>query len=163
MGGSVGWERPDGSMVSCAPMPDITPAARHDLAPNGRLRVGINYGNFILARRDPATGESHGVAIDLARELAGRLGVPVEIVAYDSVAVMVDAARAGAWEIAFLGSDPEREKVISFTAAYLEIEATYLVRSGSSLRAVADVDRAGVRVAAPAKANYELYLSRNLK
>jgi polar amino acid transport system substrate-binding protein len=144
-------------------MPDITPAVRHDLAPTGRLRVGINYGNFILARRDPATGESHGVAIDLAQELAGRLGVPVEIVAYDSVAVMVEAARAGAWDIAFLGSDPEREKLISFTGAYLEIEATYLVPSGSPLRAVADVDRAGVRVAAPLKANYELYLERNLK
>ncbi|PYM25252.1 MAG: ABC transporter substrate-binding protein [Candidatus Rokuibacteriota bacterium] len=144
-------------------MPDITPAARHDLASAGRLRVGINYGNFILARRDPVTGESHGVAIDLAGELARRLGVPVEIVAYDSVAVMVDAARAGAWDIAFLGSDPEREQVISFTAAYLEIEASYLVPSGSPLRAVGEVDRAGVRVAAPAKANYELYLRRSLK
>ena len=144
-------------------MPDITPAARHDLASAGRLRVGINYGNFILARRDPVTGESHGVAIDLASELARRLGVPVEIVAYDSVAVMVDAARAGAWDIAFLGSDPEREQVISFTAAYLEIEASYLVPSGSPLRAVGEVDRAGVRVAAPAKANYELYLRRSLK
>src|SRR6266850_8437021 len=100
-------------MVSCATMTDLTPAVRAGLAPTGALRVGINYGNFILATRDPATGESRGVAIDLARELAGRLGVPVEIVAYDSVAVMVDAARAGAWEIAFLGSDPEREKVIS--------------------------------------------------
>ena len=144
-------------------MSDITPATRQDLAPGGRLRVGINYGNVILARRDPASGESHGVAIDLARELAGRLSVPVDIVAYDSVAVMVEAAPTGAWDIAFLGSDPEREKVIGFTAAYLEIEATYLVPAGSPLRTVADVDRAGVRVAAPVKANYELYLKRSLK
>jgi len=144
-------------------MPDITPAARHDLAPTGRLRVGINYGNFILARRDPVTGESHGVAIDLAGEAARRLGAPVEIVAYDSVAVMVEAAAAGAWDIAFLGSDPAREKLVSFTAAYLEIEATYLVPAASPLRSVADVDRSGVRVTAPAKANYELFLSRSLK
>jgi len=144
-------------------MPDITPAVRSDLAPAGALRVGINYGNFILATRDAATGESRGVAIDLTRELAGRLGVRVEIVAYDSVAVMVEAAPTNTWDIAFLGSDPAREKLIDFTAAYLEIEATYLVRGDSPLRAAADVDRPGMRVAAPSKANYELFLSRNLK
>jgi len=143
-------------------MTDITTAIRTDLAPTGTLRVGINYGNFILATRDGATGESRGVAVDLTRELARRLGVPFAIVAYDSVAVMVDAAPGNTWDIAFLGSDPAREKLIDFTAAYLEIEATYLVPGGSPLRAVAEVDRAGIRVAAPAKANYELFLSRNL-
>jgi polar amino acid transport system substrate-binding protein len=141
---------------------NLTPAIRSDLAPTGKVRAGINSGNVILAAKDPATGESRGVAIDLARELGQRLGVPVELVTHDSVAALVDAAPKGTWDIAFLGSDPARETVISFTAAYLEIEATYLVAAGSSLRAVADVDREGVRVAAPARANYELYLSRNL-
>jgi polar amino acid transport system substrate-binding protein len=144
-------------------MTDLTPAVRSSLALTGALRVGINYGNFILATRDAATGESRGVAIDLARELASRLAVPLKIVAYDSVAVMVEAAPTNAWDIAFLGSDPAREKLINFTAAYLEIEATYLVPAGSALRSVADVDREGVRVAAPSKANYELFLSRHLK
>ena len=142
---------------------NITAAIRADLAPTGKVRAGINYGNFILATKDAATGESRGVAVDLARELAQRLGVDFEIVAHDSVAALVDAAKTGAWDIAFLGSDPARETVISFTAAYLEIEATYLVPAASALRAVADVDREGVRVAAPARANYELFLSRNLK
>ena len=144
-------------------MADVTPAVRADLAPTGTLRAAINYGNFILATRDPATGQSRGVAVDLTREIAARLGVPVEIVAYDSVAVMGDAAPSGAWDIAFLGSDPAREKLMSFTPAYLEIEATYLVRGDAPLRAASDVDRAGVRVAAPARANYELYLSRHLE
>jgi len=144
-------------------MTDLTPAARGSLAHRGVLRSAINYGNFILATRDGATGESRGVAIDLAREVAGRLGVPLEIVAYDSVAVMVEAAPTDAWDIAFLGSDPEREKLIDFTPAYLEIEATYLVPASSPLRAAADVDRQGVRVAAPSKANYELFLRRHLK
>jgi len=144
-------------------MTDLTPAARGSLAHRGVLRTAINYGNFILATRDAATGESRGVAIDLAREVAGRLGVPLEIVAYDSVAVMVEAAPTDAWDIAFLGSDPEREKLIDFTPAYLEIEATYLVPASSPLRAAADVDRQGVRVAAPSKANYELFLRRHLK
>jgi len=144
-------------------MAQVPPAARADLAPTGKLRAGINYGNFILAKKDPASGESSGVAIDLTRELGRRLGVPVEIVAYNSVATMVDAAKTGAWDIAFLGADPARAGEISFTAAYLEIEATYLVPAGSPLRSIEDVDREGVRVGAPARAAYELFLSRSLQ
>jgi polar amino acid transport system substrate-binding protein len=144
-------------------MTDITPAVRADLAPSGKVRAAINYGNFILATKDRATGESRGVAVDLVQELGRRLGVPVEIVAYDSVAVMGDAAPTGVWDIAFLGSDPQREKLMSFTAAYLEIEATYLVPGSSPLRTAAEVDRDGIRVAAPARANYELFLSRSLR
>jgi polar amino acid transport system substrate-binding protein len=144
-------------------MAQVPPAARSDLAPTGTLRAGINYGNAILATRDPATGESRGVAIDLARELARRLGVTVELVAYQSVAAMVDAARTGAWDIAFCGADPARAGEISFTAPYLELDSTYLVPAGSPLRAIDDVDREGVRVAAPARAAYELFLGRSLK
>jgi polar amino acid transport system substrate-binding protein len=144
-------------------MSDITPAVRADLVPTGTLRAGINYGNFILATKDRATGESRGVAVDLTQELGRRLGVPVEIIAYDSVAVMGDAAPSGVWDIAFLGSDREREAIMSFTAAYLEIEATYLVPGTSPLQTAAEVDREGARVAAPARANYELYLRRNLR
>src|SRR5712692_11300142 len=144
-------------------MTDITPAVRVDLAPTGKLRAGINYGNFILATKDKATGESRGVAVDLMQEIGKRLRVPVEIVAYDSVAVMGDAAPSGVWDIAFLGSDPAREKLMSFTAAYLEIDATYLVPASSPFQTATDVDRAGVRIAAPARANYELFLQRNLK
>ena len=144
-------------------MSQLTPAIRADLAPTGKIRAAINYGNFILATKDKATGESKGVAVDLAREVGQRLGVPIDIVAYDSVAVMGDAAPTNAWDIAFLGSDPAREALMSFTAAYLEIEATYLVQGTSPLRTAEEVDREGVRVSAPARANYELYLKRNLK
>jgi polar amino acid transport system substrate-binding protein len=144
-------------------MSQITPDVRADLAPNGKLRAGINYGNFILATKDKATGESRGVAVDLLQEVGRRLGVPVEIVAYDSVGAMVDAAKTGAWDIAFLGSEPAREREISFTAAYLEIEATYLVPGASPLRNASEVDREGVTVSAPTRANYELFLSRTLE
>jgi polar amino acid transport system substrate-binding protein len=149
-------------MAACASTPSAPPPARADLAPTGTRRAGINYGNVILARKDKATGDSSGVAIDLARELAKRLGVPLEIIAYDSVGTMVDGAKVGSWDIAFLGSDPARAAEITFTPAYVELEATYLVAAASPLRAAADVDREGVRVAAPARANYELYLSRTL-
>jgi polar amino acid transport system substrate-binding protein len=144
-------------------MTAITPAVRADLAPSGAIRAGVNFGNFILATRDPATGEVRGVAIDIAHDLGRRLGAPVTLVPYETVAAVVDAARTGAWDIAFLGIDPAREGDIGFTAAYLEIEATYLVPAGSPIHAVADVDRAGVRVVAAARANYELFLTRTLK
>jgi len=144
-------------------MGEITSAVCKDLAPAGKVRVGINYGNFILAQKDKATGESRGVAVDLANDIGRRLGVPVTIVAFDSVAALGDAAPANVWDIAFLGSDPQREKIMAFTPAYLELNATYLVPGASPLKNAAEVDRAGLRVCAPARANYELYLQRNLK
>ena len=150
-------------LASCATAPRISPLARSDLAPTGKLRVGINFGNVLLTAKDPASGEPRGVAVDLARELGRRLGVPIEIVAFNSAGKMGDAVKTGAWDVAFLGAEPQRANEISFTAAYAEIESTYLVPAGSLLRTVADVDRDGVRVAVAAKSAYDLYLSRNLQ
>lgn len=144
-------------------MTECPPAARSELAPTGKLRVGINFGNFLLTAKDPATGEPRGVAVDLGRELGRRLGVPVEIVGYDSPGKLADSVTTGAWDIGFLAAEPQRANEIAFTAAYVEIEATYLVAAGSPLRTIAEVDREGVRIAVPEKSAYELYLSRTLK
>ena len=142
---------------------DVTPAARAAIAPTGMLRVGINLGNFLLTAKDPKTGEARGIAVDLGRELGRRLGVPVEIIGYPTPGELADAATFGAWDVGFLGAEPQRAKEIDFTAAYVEIEATYLVPPGSPLREIADVDREGVRIAVPEKSAYELYLTRTLK
>ena len=141
----------------------ISPSVRSDLAPTGKLRVGINYGNPVLATKDSGSGELHGVAVDLGRELGKRIGVPVEFVAYDAAGKMVEGLKSSAWDVAFLAVDPGREGEISFTAPYLEIEGTYLVPAGSPLRAVADIDRKGVHVALAAGAAYDLFLARTLK
>ena len=141
----------------------ITPSLRNDLAPTGKLRVGVNYGNPVLARRDPANGELHGVAPDLGRELGRRVGVAVELVGFESAGKMFDAVKVGAWDVAFLAIDPGREGEIDFTAPYIEIEGTYLVPSGSLLRASADVDRDGVRIGISGGSAYDLFLSRSLK
>jgi polar amino acid transport system substrate-binding protein len=141
----------------------ISPSLVSDLAPTGRMRFGINHANPVLAKRDPATGDLSGVAVDLARELGRRTGLAVELVGYDAAGKMVDGLKAGAWDIAFLAVDPGREGEISFTPPYIEIEGTYLVPSGSPLRAIADVDRDGIRIALAAGAAYDLFLSRNLK
>ncbi len=150
-------------LASCATAPSVSPAVRSDLSPTGKLRVGINFGNVLLTAKDPATGEPRGVAVDLARELGRRLGVSVEIVPYGTAGQMADAVKIGAWDVAFLGAEPQRANEISFTAPYAEIEATYLVPPGSPLRTVEDADRKGVRISIAEKSAYDLYLSRNLK
>ena len=141
----------------------LTPSLRTDLASTDKLRVGINYGNPVLATRDPSSGELRGVAVDLARELGRRTELPVELVAFESAGKLFDAVKAGAWDVAFLAVDPGRAGQIDFTAPYIEIEGTYLVPAGSPLRAIADVDRAGVRIGVSAKSAYDLYLSRSMQ
>jgi polar amino acid transport system substrate-binding protein len=136
---------------------------RSDLAPTGTLRVGVNYGNFLLVTKDPAGGHGRGIVIDLAQELGRRAGVPVEFVAYDTAGALADSARSGAWDVAFLGAEPQRANEIAFSAAYLEIPVTYLVPAGSPIRSLADVDREGVRVAVSAKSAYDLFLTRSLR
>jgi polar amino acid transport system substrate-binding protein len=139
------------------------PSIRTDLAPTGRIRVGINYGNPVLAKKDPISGELSGVAVDLARELGRRTDLPVELVAFESAGKMFDALKSGAWNAAFLAIDPGRANEVDFTEPYVEIEGTYLVPSGSPIHALADVDRDGVRVGVSGKSAYDLFLSRNLK
>jgi polar amino acid transport system substrate-binding protein len=141
----------------------ITADVLRDLAPTGVLRAAINFGNSVLAQRDEATGEPRGVSIDLARELGRQLGVPVELVTFDAAGKVFEALKSGAWDIAFLAVDPARSTEIIFTAPYVIIEGTYMVRADSPLRRAAEVDRAGVRVAAGAGSAYELFLSRTLK
>ncbi len=142
---------------------EITPAVRSELAPTDRLRVGINHGNFLLVTPGSSATDPRGVAPDLARELGRRLGVPVEFSKFDTAGGLADAVRSGAWDVAFLGAEPQRAAEIAFTAAYLEIPATYLVPAGSAIRSIADVDREGVRISVSEKSAYELYLSRNIK
>lgn len=144
-------------------MSEPSSAVRSELAPTGKLRVGINMSNFLLTRTDAATGEHGGVAVDLGRELGRRLGVPVELVPYPNPGALADAAKSGVWDVGFLGAEPQRANEIDFTAAYVEIEATYLVPSGSVLKSIADVDRDGIRIAVPTRSAYELYLTRSLK
>jgi len=150
-------------LASCATVPIVPPGARSELAPTGKLRAAINFGNPVLAQKDPATGEPRGVSVDLARELGRRLGVPIELVTFDAAGKVFEALKKDAWDIAFLAIDPARAAEITFTAPYVVIEATYLVPADSPLRTIEDVDRDGVRVAVGNKSAYDLYLTRTLK
>ena len=141
----------------------LSPTAKSELAPTGKLRVGINYGNFLLVNKDPASGEYRGIAVDLGRELGQRLGVPVDLVPFATAGKLADAVKAGAWDVAFLGNEPQCAGDIAFSPAYLEIEAGYLVPAGSPIKTMAEVDRKGIRIATAVNSAYDLYLSRSLK
>ena len=133
------------------------------LAPSGRLRVGLNYSNFLLVLGDDAKGEPRGIAPDLGRELAKRTGLPLEFMKFDAAGKLFDAVKAGQCDVGFLGAEPQRANEVDFTAAYLEIPVTFLVPAGSPIKTIGEVDRAGVRIAVSERSAYDLYLSRTLK
>lgn len=135
---------------------------RAELLTTGRLRASINYGNPVLAQRGP-NGEPQGVSVALARELAARFDVPLEIVPFERAGAAVDAATDGRWDIGFLAVDPMRADRVSFTAPYVLIEGTYLVRKNSAYTSVDQLDAPGVRIAVGKGAAYDLYLTRSLK
>ncbi len=150
-------------LTSCAMAIEISPDIRSELGPTGTLRVGLNHGNFLLVAPGSKGAEPHGVAPDVARELGRRCGLTVEFVNFDTAGTLADAVDTGAWDVAFLGAEPQRASEIAFTAAYLEIPSTYLVPAGSPIRSIADVDREGVRIAVAAQSAYGLYLERSVK
>lgn len=149
-----------GSTTQTPPMTPMPPHVRAELAPHGRLRAALNHSNFLLVSKPAPAAE--GVAPDLARELARRAGATVEFVGYANAGLVADASKDQAWDVAFIGAEPERAAYITFTPAYVEIEATYLVRGDSPIRTMADVDRDGVRVVSAARAAYTLFLQRTL-
>jgi polar amino acid transport system substrate-binding protein len=149
-------------LTACAAVLPAPTVAAGQLAPGGTLRAAINYGNPLLATRD-ASGEPRGVSVDLARELARRLGVPLEMVTYTAAGKVVEGIKSDAWDVGFFAIDPVRAADTDFTAPYLIIEGAYLVPEASPIRRNEDVDRAGVRVAAARGSAYDLYLTRALK
>ena len=131
-------------------------------APSGTLRASINLGNPVLASLDPASGKPVGVSVDLAAELARRLGVPLQLVAVRSAGASVDNVNQDKADVGFFAVDPKRGQEISFTKPYVLIEGFYLVRDASPITANAQVDQAGVTVAVGKDSAYDLFLSREL-
>lgn len=152
-------------LAACASVPSVSPQVRADLAPTGKLRAGINYANAIVATKDPNTGELRGVSVDLVREVARRIGVPVELHGFNFSGRLADAMNAGALDIGGIagGAGTGREGSMDFTAGYLQIETTYLVAPGSKIQTIAEVDRAGVTVGVADKSAFRPFLANNLK
>jgi polar amino acid transport system substrate-binding protein len=141
-----------------APSPDVL----KDLAPTGKLRAAMNFGNPVLVQKS-ANGEPAGVTPELATALAKWLGVPVEFVIYSSAGKTFDGAVQNAWDIGFIAIEPARATEVDFTAPYLLIQGTYLVRKDAPLKSVADVDAPGRKIGVGLGSVYDLYLTRTLK
>src|SRR5712675_2391285 len=146
-----------------SPMPvQASPQIVSELAPTGVLRAAINMGNFLLVTGKDPNGDPSGVSPDMAAAVAARLGVPVKYMPYARPGEIADDAEKGLWDIGLIGAEPQRAAVISFTAAYCEIEATYLVPAGSPIRSVTEVDQPGKRIAVTARSAYGLWLENNV-
>jgi polar amino acid transport system substrate-binding protein len=152
------------SLVSgCATTLKVPEAVRSELTPTGKLRAGMNLGNALFTTKDVATGELRGVSVDVMRELASRLGVPVDFVVHATPGDVADASGAGTWDVAILAIEQTRAEKIAFSPAMTEIEATYVVHKDSALQSAGQVDTSGMRISTPEKAGYELYLTRTLR
>jgi polar amino acid transport system substrate-binding protein len=162
--GALGLLAIAATLAACATTPaGSATAARAELAPSGKLRAAINFGNPILAAKDAVTGEARGVSVDLARELGRRLGVPVELVTYTAAGKVVEGATANEWDIAFVAIDPKRGADMAQTTPYVVIEGAYMVPQASPVVTNADVDRQGTRIVVGAGSAYDLYLSREIR
>ena len=134
-----------------------------ELTPTGKLRAAINMSNFLLVTGKHDNGDPIGVSPDMAAEIARRLGVPLQLVPYPNPGALGDDAESGNWDIGNIGAEPQRAKTINFSAAYCEIEATYLVPAGSPIQTIADVDKPGVKISVTGRAAYGLWLQNNIK
>jgi polar amino acid transport system substrate-binding protein len=141
----------------------MTPEIKAQLAPHGMLRAAINMSNFLLVTGRAPNGDPEGVSPSMARAIADALGVPVKFVPFPKPGELADEAGKDVWDIGNIGAEPARAEKIAFTAAYAEIEATYMVPPGSPLKSIADVDKPGVRIAVSARSAYDLWLERNIK
>jgi polar amino acid transport system substrate-binding protein len=134
-----------------------------EMAPTGTLRVALNMINFLLISGKNSEGVPVGVAPDLARTIAERIGVPLQLIQYGSPGELADDADKNVWDIGLIGAEPVRAQKIDFSTAYVEIEATYLVPPDSSLKHASEVDRPGNRIAVSARSAYDLWLTRNIQ
>lgn len=156
-----------GALLALALLPSLAlgadPALVRQMAPTGVLRASINLGNPVLASVDTASGQAVGVSVDLARELARRLGLPLQLVVGKTAAGSVRNLEDGQADIGFFAIDPKRAQEIHFTRPYVLIEGYYAVRADSPITGNAQVDRPGVTVAVGQGSAYDLFLSRELK
>jgi polar amino acid transport system substrate-binding protein len=151
-------------VAGCASAPPApTPGVRAELAPTGTLRVAVFTGNPVLGTRDKANGEVTGTTVTMGRALAARADVPVRIIEYTAIAKLVEDARTGEWDIAVVAFDPARRSVVDFAPPHIVVDLTFLVAPGSTIRSVAEADRAGVNIAAARGAATTLYLQREFR
>ncbi len=129
----------------------------------GKLRAGINLSNFLLVSGVDSEGLPFGVAPDMAEAVGKSWGCEVELVPFPSPGVLADAASEDVWDIGLIAAEPARAETIKFSAAYVEIEATYMIRRGLDLKQIDEVDQNGIKIGVAGRSAYDLYLTRTIE
>ena len=152
------------ALIGCAGTPTApTRAEREAFAPSGKLRAGLLANNPVHAKKDPATGELKGVALDIARELARRLDVPLEVQTLPTLPALVKSAETGRCDVVFVGMVPGRDKVVDFSPPFAQVEMGFLVAGGAPIAGVAEIDRPNVRIGVQRKGGADVQLTPMLR
>ena len=139
-------------------MKDVITAS---LAPHGVMRAAINMSNFLLVSGQTESGQPDGLSPDVANELARRLGVLCELIPFEGPGLLADAAGRDIWDIGNIAIEPERAEVIDFSYPYVQIDASFMIREGSTLANNADVNQQGVEIVLYNRSAYDLWLKEN--
>ena len=134
-----------------------------ELKTAGIIRAGINLSNFLLVSGRNEDGKPFGVAPDMARAVAQGLDCDIELICFPGPGVLADAASKAGWDIGLIAAEPARAELISFSPAYVEIEATYMVRDPLKAYSVDEIDKSGIRIGVAERSAYDLFLTRTLK
>jgi len=133
-----------------------------ELSSNGILRAAINMSNFLLVTDKTKDGTPIGVSPDMAQELADKLNLQLKLIPYTTPGEIADDAENDKWDICNIGAEPQRAEKINFSAAYAEIQATYIVQSNSKINNILDVDKIGNKISVASRTAYGLWLERNI-
>lgn len=136
---------------------------RNELSSNGILRAAINMSNFLLVTDKKNDGTPVGVSPDMAQELADRLDLKLKLIPYNTPGEIADDASNNKWDICNIGAEPQRAEKITFSLAYAEIQATYLIQNDSNITSIEEVDVKGNTISVAGKTAYGLWLERNIK
>ena len=135
---------------------------KNELSSNGILRAAINMSNFLLVTDKTKDGTPIGVSPDMAQELADKLNLQLKLIPYTTPGEIADDAENDKWDICNIGAEPQRAEKINFSAAYAEIQATYIVQSNSKINNILDVDKIGNKICVASRTAYGLWLERNI-
>jgi len=147
-------------VIGCASPAQAQSDLAKAFAPTGTLRVGVLMVTY-FALPDPAGGLT-GVVPDLGRELARRLGVPAQLIRFDNPIAVIEAFRKGELDATFIGITADRAAAFDFGPVVLDLQTTYLVPAASTLQAIGEIDRPGVRLLVPARSAQEAHLKKTL-
>ena len=141
----------------------VSRAVKHQLAPSGILRAGINLSNFLLVSSSGPDGAPEGISPDIARRVANALDLPLEFVTFERPGELADAAGKNIWDIGNIAFEVDRAHAIDFSDPYVLIEANFLVRDSANFHTNSDIDRPGISIGVSERSAYDLWLCNNFK